>query len=134
MSTENRDADAETDTPPETEGLHRIGPAEEINEGERVIADVRGREIAVFNLDGEYHALSNYCTHQGGPACEGLLTGTVDVDENAELCWARDDEIVSCPWHGWEFDVTDGSHLGSDRYRLPTYDVRVVEGDLYVDL
>jgi nitrite reductase/ring-hydroxylating ferredoxin subunit len=113
---------------------HFVAAADDLDAGERIVVDVRGREIAVFNVDGDYHALSNYCTHQGGPACEGLLSGTVGVDEDRELCWARDGEIVACPWHGWEFDVTNGDHLGSDRYRLPHYDVVVADGDLYVEL
>jgi nitrite reductase/ring-hydroxylating ferredoxin subunit len=114
--------------------LHHVVAAEDIADGERVIAEIAGREIAVFNSNGELHALSNYCTHQGGPACEGLLSGTLDVDEDDELVWACDDEIVACPWHGWEFDITDGTHTASDDYRLPTYDVHVRDGEVYVEL
>jgi nitrite reductase/ring-hydroxylating ferredoxin subunit len=117
-----------------TDSRHHVAAADELDPGDRLVVAVRGRELAVFNVDGDYYALSNYCTHQGGPACEGLLSGTVSVDENRELCWARDGEIVACPWHGWEFDVTNGEHLGSDRYRLPRYEVVVDDGDIYVEL
>jgi nitrite reductase/ring-hydroxylating ferredoxin subunit len=119
---------------PDRDGLHHVAAADDVGDGERVIVDIEGREIAVFHTNGEFHALSNYCTHQGGPACEGLLSGTLDVDGDDELVWRREDEIVACPWHGWEFDVTDGSHTASDRYRLPTYDVRVLDGELYIKL
>jgi nitrite reductase/ring-hydroxylating ferredoxin subunit len=123
-----------TGTSPDRDDLHHVAPVDAIGDGERVIADVAGREIAVFHTNGEFHALSNYCTHQGGPACEGLLSGTLEVGEDDELVWRREDRIVACPWHGWEFDVTDGSHTASDDYRLPTYDVHVLDGELYVDL
>ncbi|MFB6124155.1 MAG: Rieske (2Fe-2S) protein [Haloferacaceae archaeon] len=123
-----------TNDRPETEDLHHVVGVDEFEEGERVVVDVRGREIAVFHSNGEFHALSNYCTHQGGPACEGLLSGTLGVDADDELVWTRDGEIVACPWHGWEFDITDGSHTASDDYRLPTYEVHVVDGELYVEL
>ena len=116
------------------EGLHHVIAADDIGDGERVIVEIAGREIAVFHSNGEFHALSNYCTHQGGPACEGLLGGTLDVDEENELVWTCEDEIVACPWHGWEFDITDGAHTASDDYRLPTYDVHVRDGDVYVEL
>lgn len=124
-NTEPQNADAEN--------LHHVTSADDIEDGERVVVDIEGREIAVFYSNDEYHALSNYCTHQGGPACEGLLSGTLDVDEDDELIWACDDEIVACPWHGWEFDITSGEHLASDDYRLPSYDVHVIDGDLYVE-
>jgi len=119
---------------PDRANLHHVTAADDIADGERIIVEVSGREIAVFHSNGEYYALSNYCTHQGGPACEGLLGGTLDVDDDDELVWACEDEIVACPWHGWEFDITDGTHTASDEYRLPTYDVHVRDGDVYVEL
>ncbi|MFD1571836.1 Rieske (2Fe-2S) protein [Halorubrum laminariae] len=123
-----------TQPDPDWDDLHHVIAAEDIADGERIIVEVSGREIAVFNSNGELHALSNYCTHQGGPACEGLLGGTLDVDEDDELVWAYEDEIVACPWHGWEFDITDGTHTASNDYRLPTYDVHVRDGEVYVEL
>lgn len=121
-------------TSTDLDDLHHIISVDEFDEGERVIADVKGREIAVFHSNGAFHALSNYCTHQGGPACEGLLSGTLDVDEDDELIWSCQDEIVACPWHGWEFDITDGSHTASDKYRLPTYPVHAIDGEVYIEL
>ncbi|SEH42755.1 Ferredoxin subunit of nitrite reductase or a ring-hydroxylating dioxygenase [Halopenitus malekzadehii] len=113
---------------------HRVAAAVDLPPGDRVVVDVEGREVAVFNVDGEYHALSNYCPHQGGPACEGLVSGTLEVDGDDELVWDRAGEIVACPWHGWEFDVTDGHHTASDRYRLPVYEAYAEDGDVYIEL
>jgi nitrite reductase/ring-hydroxylating ferredoxin subunit len=115
-------------------GRHHVVSEAELAGTDRVVADVEGREIAVFNLDGEYHAVANYCVHQGGPACEGLLSGTVSVSEGMELSYEQEGEIVACPWHGWEFDVRTGEHLARPQYRLPTYDVVTEDGEVYVEL
>lgn len=104
--------------------------ASQLGDGERVIVDVKEREIAVFNLEGTYYALLNYCTHQGGPVAEGVQQGEVTTDENDELCYAREGEIVACPWHGWGFDIKTGRALSTDEYRIPTFEVRVRDGDV----
>jgi nitrite reductase/ring-hydroxylating ferredoxin subunit len=108
--------------------------ANELQAGDRVIVEIDGREIAVFNVDGDLHALANYCVHQGGPVCEGLLSGTVGVDEELDLVYEKEGEIVSCPWHGWEFEIRSGEHLADPGYRLPTYDVSVEDGEVYLHL
>lgn len=115
------------------EGEHRIGDVEELDEADRVIADVEGREIAVFEVDGEYHGVANYCVHQSGPLCEGELVGTTS---RTETSWTYEDDqrTVVCPWHGWAFDVTTGYNVQDDRYAVPTYDVEVRDGGLYVRL
>jgi nitrite reductase/ring-hydroxylating ferredoxin subunit len=98
--------------------------------GDRVVADVGGLEIAVFNLHGEYHAVANYCVHAGGPLCEGELTGCHRIDpETMEWEYAADGTHVLCPWHGWVFDVETGRSVDDERYAVPTYDT-VVEDDV----
>ena len=112
---------------------HRICSTDELAEGERLLKQVRGREIAVFHTRGEYVAVANYCVHAGGPVCEGRLSGTVSADSDRwDWEWEREDEILTCPWHGWEFDVFTGEFLSDDRYRLVTYDVEIEDGDLFV--
>jgi len=111
----------------------RIANVEEFDgDGDRVIGEVDGLEIAVFRIDGKYYALANYCVHQGGPLCEGELTSRVTVDEDG---WERIEEgesTVLCPWHGWMFDVTTGRSVDDERYAVPTYDVEVEGGDVFV--
>lgn len=112
---------------------HRICSAEEIDDGERVLKDIAGREIAVFHVREEYVAVANYCVHAGGPVCEGQLSGTMAADSDAwEWTWERDGEILTCPWHGWEFDVLTGEFLSDDRFGLITYDVAVEDGDVFL--
>jgi len=113
---------------------HHVVSTAAIEDAERAITEIQGREIAVFYVDGEYYAVANYCVHQGGPVCEGLLSGTVDVTDTEQLTYDRENEIVACPWHGWEFDITTGKHLARSDYSLPTYKTEVEDGELYVVL
>ncbi|QLG61147.1 Rieske (2Fe-2S) protein [Halorarum salinum] len=123
----------------DTSELTRVADLDAFEDVDRIIVDVEGREIAVFAVDGEFHAVSNYCVHQGGPVCEGMLSGGLSVedpanaDDRAELDYSYADRLVSCPWHGWEFDVVTGEHLARPKYRLPTYDVVVDDGAVYLD-
>jgi nitrite reductase/ring-hydroxylating ferredoxin subunit len=73
---------------------------------------VEGRIVALYNVDGDVYALDGVCPHQGGPLGKGRLEGTV----------------VTCPWHGWQFDVRDGQHQINPAMRQPLFPVRV-EGD-----
>ena len=113
---------------------HHVVSTDELESSDRAIVEIQGREIAVFNTGGEYYAVANYCVHQGGPACEGLLSGTVSISDERELTYNCEDEIVACPWHGWEFDVKTGKHLARSEYALPTYDMVVEDGEIYVEL
>lgn len=129
------------DTTENTDGSrtrHHVTTVDECPPGERRIIDIEGREIAVFNVDGEFHALANYCVHQGGPLCEGMTAGTVRATDTTDEGWdweyCNEGEIISCPWHGWEFDITSGEHLAQTGYRTPTYDVEVDGDDVYVRL
>jgi nitrite reductase/ring-hydroxylating ferredoxin subunit len=101
-------------------------------DGSRVITEIRGQEIAVFRHDGDYYAVANYCIHQGGPLCEGALSGHMTTAEDG-WDWRYDDEekYVVCPWHGWKFDITSGRSPKDDRYAVPTYDVEVEDGTVY---
>jgi nitrite reductase/ring-hydroxylating ferredoxin subunit len=111
-----------------------VGTTAELEEdGTRLIAEVDGVEIAVFRLEDDYHAVVNFCVHQGGPLCEGKLRGrTLPGDDG--WSWKYDDEekYVTCPWHAWKFDITTGECIDSDHYSVPIYDVEIEDGDIYV--
>ena len=100
--------------------------------GSRVIAEVEGQEIAVFQHQGEYYALANFCIHQAGPLCEGALSGSISTDEDG-WDWVYDDEerYIVCPWHGWMFDIETGRSPKDERYAVPTYDAEVEDGTVY---
>ena len=98
----------------------------EIPPGKRKIVEVAGRSIGVFNVGGTFHALRNRCPHQGGPLCQGRLSGLVISSKPGEYEYVRDGEILRCPWHGWEFDLKTGqSWFDPARIRVRTYEVTV---------
>jgi len=76
-------------------------------------------EIAVFNINEIYYAISNTCQHQGGPLSEGILD--------------NEKKIVTCPWHGWKYSVLDGKapHEGGDS--VNSYETRILNDELYVN-
>lgn len=86
------------------------GSAIELVAGERI--------VALFNVDDVFHALDGVCPHQGGPLGQGDLAGC----------------IVTCPWHGWQFDVRTGQNQLSATIRQPSLPVRVEGDDVLVDL
>ena len=74
-------------------------------------------EIAVFNIDGVFYAISNSCIHKGGPLSKGFLDG----------------DVVTCPWHGWKYSVKTGesSHEGGDS--VNSYEVKIIEDKIFVN-
>ena len=74
-------------------------------------------EIAIFNIDGVFYAISNSCIHKGGPLSKGFLDG----------------DIVTCPWHGWKYSVKTGesSHEGGDS--VNSYEVKIIEDKIFVN-
>jgi len=105
---------------------HVVGTVAEIPPGQRKIVEVDGISIGVFNVGGAFHALRNRCPHQGAPLCRGSVKGTALPSAPGEYVWARDGEILRCPWHGWEFDLLTGrSIFNPHRVRVKAYEVSV---------
>jgi len=115
----------------------KVGPAADFEEGDVEIVEVGRAEVGVIRADGQFYALRNECPHDGGPACEGQvqqkLVGEFEEPGERVNQYYSDEWIVSCPWHGWTFDLETGEHIGDDRYVVPTYDVVVEDGVVYVD-
>jgi nitrite reductase (NADH) small subunit len=91
---------------------HRVASVSDVLPGKSKELAIAGRIVALFNVDGAFHALDGVCPHAGGPLGEGFLNGSV----------------VTCPWHGWQFDVTTGRHCLNARIEHTTFPVKV-EGD-----
>jgi nitrite reductase (NADH) small subunit len=79
---------------------------------------VQGRIVAIFNVDGRLYALDGVCPHQGGPLGRGQLSGC----------------IVTCPWHGWQFDVRTGRNQLSSTVSAPSLELRLEDGSIFVNL
>jgi len=77
---------------------------------------VAGREIALFHVEGGFHALDNNCCHAGGPLGEGALEGCV----------------VTCPWHAWRYDVTTGVSVMSAHLAVQRFETRVKDAQVEV--
>jgi 3-phenylpropionate/trans-cinnamate dioxygenase ferredoxin subunit len=111
----------------------RITGCENIPPREGRAAMAGGRAIALFNLGDRFLAVESRCPHQGGPMCEGILTGLIESDEPGHYRYSRKGEILRCPWHGWEFDVRTGqSYCEPERIQVRSYPVEVAEGQRVV--
>ncbi len=96
----------------------RVAKSDEIELGKGIVAEVNDLSLAVFNIDGTFHAIDNTCMHRGGPLGEGDLEG----------------EIVSCPWHGWEYNVKNGHCVNNPSSHVKSYPTKVEGGDIHVEL
>ncbi len=77
-----------------------------------------GKAVALANVGGQFHAINNTCLHRGGPLGDGPLEGN----------------IVTCPWHGWQYDVTTGKVSQNPAVGVDCYAVEVRGDEIYVDL
>jgi len=96
----------------------------EIPPGERKFVDIDGKEIVIINIDGDYHAFANYCPHMGGPVGKGPVSEVSDHDAK----WS-----ISCPFHGWRFDLESGDAIFPSKKRLKKYDVNLEKYDVSVE-
>ena len=96
----------------------RAAAAAEIPAGAVREVDVEGKAIAVANVGGGFHAIDNTCLHRGGPLGDGPLEG----------------KIVTCPWHGWQYDVTTGKVAQNPAIGVDAYAVEVRGEDVFVDV
>jgi nitrite reductase/ring-hydroxylating ferredoxin subunit len=94
----------------------KVATVDEVPPGGSKVVVVAGHPVALFNVDGAFYATSNVCLHRGGPVGEGFVDGTV----------------VTCPLHGWEYDVRTGQNVANPVARLRTFEVRVEGQDILV--
>src|SRR5437867_607544 len=97
-------------------GFIAVAETSEVPPGTSKVVVVAGHLVALFNVDGAYYALSGVCLHRGGPVGEGELDG----------------EVVTCPWHGWQYDVRTGRNLLNPTARLSQFPVKVEDGRVLV--
>jgi nitrite reductase/ring-hydroxylating ferredoxin subunit len=95
-----------------------VAEAAEIPDGERKIVQIGDRSIGVFHHRGQWYALRNYCLHRGGPVATGTLEG----------------DTLTCPWHGYQYDVTTGKYLPDPGVGLEAYTVEVSDGKVHLRL
>ena len=97
----------------------KVARTDDIKPGQARLVDARGRQIALFNINGEFFAIDNMCTHEQASLAEGEISG----------------HEVTCPLHGAKFDVRTGGFLGPPAYDdVACYSVRVMGPDIEVDV
>lgn len=113
-----------------------VTSVEEFSPGMHRIVEMGNQEVGVFNIDGEYHALANYCPHRGGPLCEGesinALVGEWPGPGERTVERYNGNPAITCPWHGWEFDIETGVHLGDESISVQKYNVIVEDDIIYI--
>jgi nitrite reductase/ring-hydroxylating ferredoxin subunit len=97
----------------------KVATTGELAPGQAKKVELEGKTIALFNLEGSYHAIDDTCPHRGGPLSQGLIEG----------------EVVTCPWHGSKFQIKTGEVLTPPaRTGVSSYPVRVEGSDIEVEL
>ncbi|SRR6056297_2180699 len=108
---------------------HVVATVAEMPPGSRKLVTIGTREIALFNIDGEFFAVLDRCPHMGGSLCKGRLVGLIQSSTPGEYSYSRPQQIVRCPWHGWEFDLRTGqSQVDPTSIRVRPYPVEVASG------
>lgn len=103
---------------------HLVCKISDLPPGARKIVEVEGRSIGVFNIRNSLYAVRNSCPHQGAPLCLGKVKGTMKSSRPHSYEYVMDEQVLVCPWHCWEFDITNGrSVFNPHRMRVKTYEV-----------
>ena len=93
-----------------------IGIVSDFAEGTATELVVRDRIVAVFCVAGQLFAMDGVCPHQGGPLGKGTLDGC----------------ILTCPWHGWQFDIHEGKSQLTPNVKQPTFDLKIEDGCVFL--
>lgn len=109
-----------------------VCPVDDLPDGQRRLVPTPRGVVGVFNIEGWYRAVKNVCPHAGAELCLGTVSGTTEVDESGEITWVRENRILRCAWHGWEFDLADGLTLTTPKKRVAMYPVAVEDGEVVV--
>jgi 3-phenylpropionate/trans-cinnamate dioxygenase ferredoxin component len=96
----------------------KVTSLSELPQGSAKAVEVNGKSVALYNVDGTVYATDNTCLHQGGPLGEGFLEG----------------DVITCPWHMWEYNVRTGENLGDPSLKVATYAVKLEGDDVLVAL
>jgi nitrite reductase (NADH) small subunit len=99
-----------------TENLFEVGVVSDFSDGTSQVIELDGRDVVVFQSEGEFYAIENDCPHQGGPLGEGKVEG----------------DSVYCPWHGFEFDLETGTHAQMESMCAETFEIIVTDGIVYL--
>ena len=95
-----------------------VAESNSLREGSGRCVKIGNQEIALFRVGDEFYAIDNECTHYGASLCHGMVQG----------------HKVACPWHCWQFDMTNGKCLTVPGRDVKSYPVRVEDGAVQIEV
>jgi nitrite reductase/ring-hydroxylating ferredoxin subunit len=95
-----------------------VGRVQDFVPGQGRMVVVGGRHVALFRLDEGFFAIDNLCLHQAGPLCDG------DIENG----------VVTCPWHGWSYDIRTGILVQDGKVGVSRHNTRVVGDQIEIQL
>lgn len=93
-----------------------VAAVSDFKSGEAKTVEVNGLQIALYNVNGKFYASTNVCPHRSGPLGDGMLEG----------------ETITCPMHGWQFNVKNGEYVVVPTIKIETYETKVENGKVFV--
>lgn len=99
-------------------GWTKAATTAELPPGTFKLVELDGRKIVLYNVGGTFYATDNTCAHQGGPLHQGIFQ----------------DNVVTCPWHAWQFDVRTGRSVYDPDLSIATFPVKVDGTDVLVEV
>jgi nitrite reductase/ring-hydroxylating ferredoxin subunit len=115
--------------------LYDVGAVDDFSDARAKLVSIEGREIGLIRWHDEFFAVRNICPHQAGPVSAGAVRpklssvsslGRLEVDEDCP--------VLSCPWHGWEFELRSGRSVSGHPYRVGTYPVHLKHGRVLIEV
>ena len=98
--------------------LVKVANVSEVTAGKAKTVNAKGTAIALYNVAGKFYATQNNCLHRSGPLGDGQLNS----------------DVVTCPWHGWQYDVKDGQNKAIPTAKLKVYRTEVKGEEVYVEV
>ena len=96
----------------------KVASVSDLKDGEGKAVEANGKPIALFKIEGKFYAIDNTCKHKGGPLGDGLI----------------DNEIVTCPWHGWQYNIKTGENQVDSNIKMDKFNVKVEGEDVLVEV
>jgi len=115
---------------------HLVCSYEELEQtGKKAVLIDRKPIVIVRAASGEVFALRDVCPHKGPCLSDGMIDKGCSAEDVGEYIYERDQELIRCPWHSWEFDIRTGKSIfDPDKVRVKTYEVSVEDEKVFVEL
>ncbi|WJH34916.1 Rieske (2Fe-2S) protein [Paenibacillus sp. CC-CFT747] len=111
----------------------KVAEPDALPDGGKLIVKVKEMEVGLFRVDGVYYAWRNVCPHAAAPVCAGPIRGTKLPSAVYAYEYGMENQVLRCPWHGWEFDLVSGRHLAAgSKAKLRGFPVETDEEGIYV--